>query len=274
MITSTANPRLKDIRKLRDRKERQRTQLFFAEGIRILTEAAELGAYIETLIISPELLNNEFGAAQVEKLAHRGIPVLEVSKSVFEWLACKENPQGIAAVIRQHWQLLTDVKMQLSGLWVALDSIADPGNLGTILRTLDGVGGLGVILLDHCTDPYDPAAVRASMGALFAIGLVKASLVEFGKWKHENGALVIGTSGRAKIDYREFRYPEHMVLLMGSERQGLSPAHIELCDGLVSIPMTGRSDSLNLAVATSVVLYEIFYQRRTLDTGIISGGKT
>jgi len=165
-------------------------------------------------------------------------------------------------VLRQQWITLEQVNVQPGEIWVALDEVADPGNLGTILRTSDAVGGKGVILLDHATDPYDPTAIRASMGALFSQALVKAGLDEFARWKGQRGAALIGTSGAAQRDYRQVSYPDGVVVLMGSEREGLSEKHIALCDQIVRIPMVGRSDSLNLAVATGVVLYEIFNQRR------------
>ena len=169
--------------------------------------------------------------------------------------------------MRQRWKKLEEIDFPLrsgvsSSTWVALDSVADPGNLGTIMRTHDAVGGEGIILLDQSTDPYDPSAARASMGALFTQSLVKASFAQFREWKQQVGVPVIGTSDAAAVDYTAYRYPARMVLLMGSERQGLQDHHLALCDEVVSIPMAGRSDSLNLAVATAVVLYEIFNQRR------------
>jgi RNA methyltransferase, TrmH family len=140
--------------------------------------------------------------------------------------------------------------------------VADPGNLGTILRTNDAVGGRGVVLLDHSTDPYDPTAARASIGALFSQRLVKAGLDEFAEWKHRQSVPLVGTSGAAQADYQDYRYPQALVVLMGSEREGLDEKHLRLCDQVVRIPMVGRSDSLNLAVATAVVLYEVFNQKR------------
>jgi TrmH family RNA methyltransferase len=195
--------------------------------------------------------------------AARNISVLELEASVFTWLSQKEHPQGIAAVCQQRWQSLEELVPTPGNLVVALDSVADPGNLGTILRTLDAVCGKGIILLDQSTDPYDPGAMRASMGALFNLELVRASLSEFIAWKKLHALKVIGTSDAAADDYFGYAYPDAMVLLMGSERKGLTPAHLKICDGVVSIPMSGSADSLNLAVATAVVLYEIFNQRRT-----------
>jgi TrmH family RNA methyltransferase len=262
LITSTANPRIKAIRKLRERKERQQTGLYYVEGLRIVAEALQLNADIETLVVSPALLESSFASDLVKDWQNKRLPILDVSPEVFTSFSLKEGPQGIGAVIRQRWLSLNQITLAPGSLWIALDAVADPGNLGAILRTGDAVGAAGVILLDHSTDPYDPTAVRASMGALFSQQIVKVSLMEFVLWKKECGCQVVGTSGAAPIDYHHLDYPDPCVLLMGSERQGLQPHLLEYCDWLVSIPMIGRSDSLNLAVATAVVLYEIFNQRR------------
>lgn len=267
MITSFANERIKNLRKLHERKAREESGLFFVEGLRVVAEAVEQKAGVAELVIAPGLLKSAFGKELVESQRARGVEVLEVSDEVFLRLSLKEGPQGLAAVVRQRWKKLEEIDFPprsgvSSGTWVALDSVADPGNLGTIMRTHDAVGGEGIILLDQSTDPYDPSAVRASMGALFTQSLVKATLAQFSAWKHQVDVPVIGTSGAAAVEYTACRYPPRMVLLMGSERQGLQDAHLALCDEVVSIPMAGRSDSLNLAVATAVVLYEIFNQRR------------
>jgi TrmH family RNA methyltransferase len=261
MITSTANAHIKKIRLLRDRKERQSSGLFFFEGLRIVGEAIDAGFQVEMLVVAPELLRSEYGQSLVAHFRARQGMVLEVSAAVFRSVSSKEGPQGIAAVARQCWVNLQDVVVTPGQVWVALESVADPGNLGTILRTNDAVGGTGLILLDQSTDPYDHAAVRASMGAIFSQKIVKAGLEEFAAWKHSGGVHLIGTSGAAQKNYHEYRYPAGLVLLMGSERQGLQPQHLDLCDDVVSIPMLGKSDSLNLAVATGVVLYEILNQR-------------
>ncbi len=263
MITSTANPNVKSVRKLRDRKERQTSGLFYCEGLRIVGDAFDHNADIESLLSAPELLDSDFGLTLLHEASARNIPVIELSADVFSWISQKEHPQGIAAVCKQKWIALDDIALKPGDLAIALDSVADPGNLGTIMRTLDGTGGKGIILLDQSTDPHDPGAMRASMGSLFNLQLTRASLAEFTAWKQKNLVKVIGTSGAASDDYHGYSYPDPMILLMGSERQGLSPAHIATCDGYVSIPMQGSADSLNLAVATAVVLYEIFNQHRT-----------
>lgn len=267
MITSTSNERIKQVRKLYERKYRQDSGLFLIEGLRIVAEAAAQGAQFETLIVAPDFLKSDFGVNLVEEQRSRGVPVLEVGAEVFRRLSLKEGPQGLAAVVHQRWQPLETVRLEpgaggAAGTWVVLDSVADPGNLGTILRTHDAVGGAGVILLDQSTDPYDPSAVRGSMGALFSQRLVRSSFSDFARWKRQNGYPLIGTSDKAQADYHFFRYPPALLVLMGSERHGLQEHHLALCDAVVRIPMLGKSDSLNLAVATAVVLYEILNQRR------------
>ncbi|MFZ6019300.1 MAG: TrmH family RNA methyltransferase [Chloroflexota bacterium] len=262
MITSLSNPTIKQIRKLRERKERQQSGLFFVEGLRIVGEALESNWHIELLIYSPTLLNSLFGQQLIEKFQTSGGRVLPVSEEVFISLSSKDGPQGIAAVIHQKWAELEDIVPQDEEIWVALDSVADPGNLGTILRSNDAAGARGVILLDQCTDPYDPISIRASMGAVFNQVLIRASFQQFANWKKIHSIPIIGTSDKAKIDYHFFDYPNRMVLLMGSERHGLQEKHFAICDETVAIPMLGKSDSLNLAVATALCVYEIYNKRR------------
>jgi RNA methyltransferase, TrmH family len=192
-------------------------------------------------------------------------PIIEVSGEVFQSLSGKDGPQGIGAVVRESFTKMEDIVLQQGDIWVALDSIADPGNLGTILRTNDSAGGKGIFLLDHCTDPYDPSAVRGSMGALFSQKIVKTTLSSFSAWINSNHYPVVGTSDKAEHDYHKTTYPNPIILLMGSERMGLTPAHLELCKDVVAIPMRGRSDSLNLAVATGIVLYEIVDTYRDVE---------
>lgn len=262
MITSTANPAIKEIRKLRDRKERQLTGYYYVEGLRIVGEAVDQGEKIEKLIVAPELLVSEYGQKLVRTHQQRGGEILEVSQQVFQAFSLKEGPQGIAAILTQKWTPLSSVSVQPGDCWVVLDSVADPGNLGTILRTSDSTGCRGVILLDQSTDPYDPSCIRASMGALFSQTLIKADFADFIAWKKRTGIQLVGTSDKAQQNYHAYAYPQNLAILMGSERQGLQPKHLEICDAVVRIPMVGISDSLNLAVATAVILYEVLNQKQ------------
>jgi TrmH family RNA methyltransferase len=259
LIVSPHNATIKRIRALRSRKERDRTGLAFVEGIRLVVEAAGQPDAIETLVVAPELLTSALARDLAADRRASGAACVYVGAEVFGTLATKDRPQGLGAVVRQRWRTLDQISVA-EHPWIALDAVQDPGNLGSILRTSDAVGAAGVILLGSAADPYDPAAARASMGALFTQQLARAQPAEFAAWVRRLQVPVIGASGAGADDYRAVAYPRPLVLLMGSERQGLSVEQLALCDQVVRIPMVGHSDSLNLAVATSLVLYEIFHQ--------------
>jgi len=258
MITSLSNEKIKQIRHLKDRKYRSETGLYYIEGLRLVIEACQQDTNIDMLVVSPDLLTSEVGNKLISEEQWKP-KVLEVSAEVFGSLSHKEGPQGIAAVLKQEWVVLDEIKPEL-GLWIGLDSVADPGNLGTILRTTEAAGGLGVILLDQSTDPYDATALRASMGAIFNLKISRCSLGDFHDWKKSQDIFLVGTDGEAVCDYRQIHYPQPLIVLMGSEREGLQSKHYAMCDKVVKIPMIGRSDSLNLAVATGIVIYEVFNQ--------------
>jgi len=261
VISSRNNPAVKAIRSLDSRKERERSGLFFVQGLQLVAAAVQQGAEMETCVVAPDLLISSFGRQLAQTLRERGVQYIEVTSEVFSSIA-KERAHGIGIVVRQRWDALKPIQLAAQQCWVALDTVQYPGNLGTILRTCDAVGGAGAILLGNTTDPYDPAAVRASVGAIFSQRLVRASFEEFAAWKRRHGVMVVGTAPVAPLDYQSIAYRSPLVLLMGSEPRGLSPDHQALCDAVVTIPMVGHGDSLNLAVATGVVLYEIFNQRR------------
>lgn len=262
MITSLANERIKAIRKLRDRKERITTGLFYIEGLRIVGDALTSNAMIEYLIVAPDLLISDFGRELWRNAVENKMPLMEVSAEVFQSFALKDGPQGIAAVVKQKWADLDGIFLSRGDLWIALDSIQDPGNVGTIMRTMDAAGGKGLIFLDHSTDPYDPTAMRASMGTLFTQKLVRTSFDDFASWIFKNQFAVIGTSDAASQDYHDTNYPNPMILMMGSEQKGLQEHHLKICREVVSIPMQGIADSLNVSVAAAVVLFEINHQKR------------
>lgn len=272
MITSRHNPAIKRVRALSHRRARDQTGLYFAEGIRLVAQALSVGATIQELIIAPELLKSDFARGLVERSQAAGLPCLSVTPDAFLSLPVREHAQGLAAVVRQRWFRLTEVRPTRDARWVALNEAQDPGNLGSILRTSDAVGAEGVILLGPSTDPHDPTAVRASMGAIFTQRLVRASFAEFMSWASEHGYSVVGAAGDAAIDYHTYRYSAPFALLMGSEQHGLTAEQQVACDAVVRIPMLGGSDSLNLAVATSIILYEAFNQQRALSLAQVSEG--
>ena len=261
LITSVSNPRVKEIRKLRERKEQKRTGLFYMEGTRIVGEALEKGAEIEMLVVCPELLKTDYSMELWQKAQKQGLDILEVSRPVFESLAVKENPQGLAAVAKARFFSLDDLDTT-HGIIVALTEIADPGNLGTIIRTADAVDAQGVILIGDSTSPYDIGSIRGTMGAIFSTKIIRTTLPEFLAWKKQIGLQLIGTSDKSATDYVDIAYDDPVILLMGSERAGMSPEEFEACDEIAAIPMMRSSDSLNLAVATGIMLYQIFNQHR------------
>ena len=289
-ITSLQNPRIKAIRALSQRKRRQETGLFFAEGIRLAGEAVQTGADIEAVVFAPDLLRSDFGLDTVRHARIEGVEILEVSAEVFRSLSGKDGPAGIGVVARQRWTALDVVGVGLGGGgasandaaaasdaaadnaaaaalnhslgWVVLEDVGNPGNLGSILRTCEATGAMGVILLGDTADPYDPASVRGSMGAVFSQRIVRSSLETLIQWKHRIGIPMIGTSDAAPVDYRSATYAPPLLLGLGGEQHGLSKKFMDACDTAVRIPMAGRADSLNLAVAAGVMLYEVLSRVR------------
>ncbi len=265
MITSLSNSTIVAIRKLHSLKDRRATGLFLAEGLRVVGQAFDSGAEIRQLIICPDLLVSEYGQQLVDRARKLGMDCLEVNEPVFASLARKDMPQGIAVVIAQRWQALESLTPQKGELWVGLQAVQNPGNLGTILRTCDAAGATRLLLLDDCTDPYDPVAVKASMGSIFTVQLTKTHAKAFQAWHAGHADMaIVGTSDHAEEDYAQTVYPQTCLLLMGSERQGLPDEYIQLCKKMVRIPMEGSCDSLNLAVATGIILYQIYNQRRNI----------
>jgi TrmH family RNA methyltransferase len=256
-LSSRSNPKIKQIRALlQQRKARRASGLFVVEGIRHVGEAVQSGARLETLYYAPEILTSAFAAQLIEQQTARGVPCLAVAADLFASLAEKDNPPGILAVVHQPVLSLEGLNPQRHPWLVALVAPQDPGNIGTILRSIDAVGANGLLLLDHSADPTHPSAVRASMGSLFWHPVVAVEFAEFAAWAARQGYTIYGTSAHASKDYRQVEsYQLPRILLMGSERQGLTSEQSAICHELLSVPMKGHATSLNLAVATGVMLY-------------------
>jgi RNA methyltransferase, TrmH family len=259
LITSRANERVKTVKALKDRRERDATGTFFAEGHRVLRAGIETGATIDQIVAAPDRLDGD-EAQLLDEFVASHVPVLEVSPEVYDSLSYREGAESIGAVIRQRWEELTD-QTRGKRCWVALHDIQHPGNLGTVIRTCDAVGGDGVILSGRTTDPYHPVAVRGSLGSIFSQRIVRATSSGFARWVKQAGVTVVGTSPHGDRDYREADYSRPVVLLMGSERIGISEGQIALCDAVVRIPMLGYVESLNLSIASALVLYEVMRQQ-------------
>jgi len=261
-ITSPANDLIKDMRGLQSKKERSETGLFLAEGLKLVTDAFAAGWRVVTLAYGEAVARQPKVIAAIETALSRGTDVVEVSEAVLEKITRRDNPQMVIAVIAQRYATLAPDA--LAGTWVALEGIKDPGNLGTIIRTVDSVGASGVMLIDETTDPFAMEAVRATMGSLFHVPLVRLTRAAFAALAAESGAPVYGTHLQGAVDYRSVDYPEPAILLMGNEQSGLPQAFVELCDQVIKIPMAGQADSLNLAIATAVTLYEMRRSRLAL----------
>lgn len=257
-VTSLANPLVKDIKALALKKFRDQQNAFMAEGLKLVIDALDIGWTIRTLIFAKAGRGN----AAVEKAAARtvaaGGTVLEVSEKVLSAITRRDNPQMVVGVFQQRIVPLTEVKPSGNDLWVALDRVRDPGNLGTVIRTVDAVGAKGVILVGETTDPFSLETVRATMGAIFSVPLAKVTPEAFLAWRKGFSGLVVGTHLKGATDYRTIDYGSRpMLLVMGNEQQGLPDVLTETCDRLARIPQAGRADSLNLAVATGVMLFEM-----------------
>jgi len=259
-IDDDNDPRIREIAALKERAERDRTGQFQIEGLRFLIQATEQNFPIDSLVYARSELKLPLAIQTARRLIDAGVPALEVTPRVLRELAYREDPQGVIAVTRQRWQPLAMATPSAGLCWLAVDSIQSAGNLGTLLRTLDCVGGAGLILVGDTVDPYDPGCVRATMGAIFNQRMVRATFEELQNWAHRHRAAIVGTSPTAKDDYHSACYRRPTILFIGSERKGLSNDTQSRCDMVVRIPMVGRSDSLNLSVAASIVLYEVFQQ--------------
>jgi len=256
LLTSLSNPLIKQARSLRQRKGRAETGLFLVEGIHHVGEAAEAGWDIQSVLYAPDLLTSDFARSLIARLEAKNVRTQPVSAPVMDSLAGKENPQGILALVSQRARTLSGLPAANVSSALALVSPQDPGNVGSILRTMDAVGADALFLLDGGVDVYHPSVVRASMGTIFWMPIIHAAFDEFADWARRGGMQLIGTSAHAETDYRKAQVMRPWALILGSEQKGLSASHLVACNMTVSLPMRGRASSLNLSVAAGVLLYE------------------
>jgi RNA methyltransferase, TrmH family len=272
VISSAANPLIKRVRLLADRRHRRREGAFVVEGIQPVWQAVEAAADIEVLIVAPDLLRPAAAAAMVAEQESRGVRVARVSAELFARVAGRDGPTGLAAIVSARPLPLSGLTAEPGSLFVALHEAGNPGNLGTIIRTASAAGAAGVILAGPATDPYDPAAVKASMGAIFDVPVAQAATAgDLLTWAAAQGVTIAAAAAQASRSCWETEFPLPLAILLGSEGDGLPPALVnQVCQagGLaVSIPMTGTAESLNLAVAAAILMYEV--RRRT---GLPQGG--
>ncbi|WP_340264510.1 TrmH family RNA methyltransferase [Sphingobium mellinum] len=259
-ITGFSNPLVKRVRSLREKKFRKAEGLFLAEGLRILTEAREEGVLPEMLFHAGS--THPLAVELIAAMEAAGGDVIETTPDILSKISGKDNPQAVVGVYRDRLTPLDQLDRTRADLWIVAQSLRDPGNLGTILRTGDAVGAGGLILVDDCVDPFSVESVRASMGALFTQSITQARWNDFLHWLRQGPGELIGTSLKATHDYQEPRYQSPCFLLVGNEAQGLPEAYEAECDLLVKMPMLGKADSLNAAVACAVMAYELLNQKR------------
>ncbi len=255
-ITGFSNPTVKFIRSLREKKYRKQEGKFLAEGLRLLTDARGSGKLPEMLVMATKRAAHPLlDALEAEVLASGG-EVIEMDEDILAKITGKDNPQAVAGVFAEFDTSLAGIHRDTAKIWLVAQALRDPGNLGTMLRTGDAVGAGGLILLDDCADPFSVEAVRASMGAVFTQKIAQAGWDEFAVWLRQGSGQLVAASLRDATDYRSAAYAAPCFLLVGNESRGLPEAYEDACDLRVTIPMKGRADSLNAAVAAAVLAYE------------------
>ena len=252
-ITSLTNPAVKAARALHTKKGRDESGLFLAEGLKIVTEAVELGRAPRLLLHGPSGADHPL----FQRAAAVAGETIEVTPAILAKISRRDNPQTVLGVFEQSDTTIGDLRAAEARCWVALQGVRDPGNLGTIVRTADAAGCGGVILVGDCCDPYSVEAVRATMGSIFAVKIARCGVEDFIVWRGSWPGGVAGALLTATADFRAVKYREPTLILMGAEQAGLSPEMEAVCDVTVKIPMRGRADSLNLAVATGVMIYAV-----------------
>ena len=261
LITSATNPLIKMLRALDRKKTRQETGLFLAEGVRLIEQALAQGWEIDTLVVSASGAERPFIADLMQRAAVSGARLVQVPDRIAGSITRKDNPQAVIAAIKQQELGLERLDASHSGLWIGLYECRDPGNLGTILRTADCADVAGVVMIEQCCDPYSVEAVRASMGSLFDVRLARADFETFNSWRQQAGLSMVAASVNGDTNHTGVNFVQPSVILMGNEQSGLPDSVEAQCDTLCLIPMRGGADSLNLAQATAIMLYEGWRQR-------------
>jgi RNA methyltransferase, TrmH family len=256
-VTAFSNTTVKRLRSLRDKKARKAEGQFLAEGLRIIAEARDSGRLPEIVMFSPEGAKHPLAAEIIAATEAAGGDAIETTADILSKTSGKDNPQMLVAAYRQPETQLDALDRSRAPIWLVAQALRDPGNIGTILRTGDAVGAGGLILIDESADPYSVEAVRASMGAIFTQKVAKASWNEFVPWLRAGAGQLVGTSLNTDRNYLEAEYQDPCFLLVGNEQQGLPRAYEEECDVLVKIPMAGRADSLNAAIAAAVMAFQV-----------------
>lgn len=256
-ITGFSNPTVKYLRSLREKKHRKAAGKFLAEGLRLLTDARECGHLPELLVLSDARDPHPLLEALERDVMAAGGEVIETTPDILSKITGKSNPQAVAGAFAEFDTSLAALDRSAASIWLVAQALRDPGNLGTMLRTGDAVGAGGLILIDDCADPFSVEAVRASMGAVFTQQVAHARWEEFLPWLRSGPGQLVAASLRDAVPYRGAPYAAPCFILVGNESQGLPEEYETACDLRVTMPMRGRADSLNAAVAGAVLAYEV-----------------
>jgi TrmH family RNA methyltransferase len=256
-ITGFSNPTVKYLRSLRDKKHRRRAGQFLVEGLRLLEDARVSGRIPGTLVMAEGRDHHDLLTRLEADVLAAGGEVIVTTPDILSKITGKENAQTVTGVFDEWDTSLTRLDRSAAPIWLAAQALRDPGNLGTMLRTCDAVGAGGLILIDDCADPFSAEAVRASMGAVFTVGLAQATWDEFLPWLRGGVGQLVAASLRDAVPYRGAPYQAPCFILVGNESQGLPEDYEMACDLRVTMPMRGRADSLNAAVAGAVLGYEV-----------------
>ena len=257
LITGFSNPTVKSLRSLREKKHRKASGRFLAEGLRLLTDARECGHLPETLVMASGRDPHPLLSALEADVMAAGGEIIETSPDILAKITGKSNPQAVAGAFTEFDTSLDAIAQESADIWLVAQALRDPGNLGTMLRTGDAVGAGGLILIDDCADPFSVEAVRASMGAIFTQKIARADWGEFLPWLRSGSGQLVAASLRDAVPYRDAPYASPCFILVGNESQGLPEGYEAACDLRVTMPMKGRADSLNAAVAGAVLAYEV-----------------
>lgn len=261
-ITSAKNPKVRDATNLMDRRQRDQTGLMLIEGVRELALAIKGGISINRLFYCEDLFKGPEEDIILKATAAQNAELIPVSTHVFEKMAYREDSFGLIAVAKQPIKTLNDIPLKKPPVVIVVEGVEKPGNLGAILRSADAAGVDCIIVCGKSTDIYNPNVVRASIGTVFTVPAVKTTVSEAINWLKENGIKTIATTPQAELEYFDADLGGPCAIVMGSEHEGLSETWLSIADLLVRIPMMGLADSLNLATATTILLYEVVRQRR------------
>jgi TrmH family RNA methyltransferase len=261
ILTSTKNPLIKLAYRLRNRREREKEQLTLLEGYRELTRAFDYGMTMQECFYCPEMFLGKNELSLIDKLSAAGVHCHEVASHLIEKISYRDRPEGLMAIAKIMRHSLDDIPLKTNGLYLIAEAVEKPGNLGAILRSADAAGVDGVIVCDKRTDVYNPNVIRASTGALFSVPLAEADTATTIDWLKANKIKSLAATPHTDKLYSDIDLTQSVAIIVGAEQYGLSEQWLKQAEINIKIPMLGKIDSLNVATAATILLYEAARQR-------------